>query len=708
MAKSNRRRKLDRAKRQVRDAQKQAVAERRLTAEQIIQEAIARFNRLVKPGASVAELVSLLNGYYCGHPVSTVLVKRMLAEGSSPERLAEAAETMLAPGDGQESGPSLMALTFAAEVARAEGKAGRVHELLDKALAVATDDPEDRMDLLDHLWESRRLADCLSLLEAILRDAPDDDRAAEYYRMGIQEAYRNVNDQQPSDQCSCGRGASWQECCGPRERAALSRFTDRSGITAISDAITAFLATSEYGRAVDAKVTDFVADYDDLDWNPDELASFRALLAEHALLTVKLPADDFGDEVDQEEGEAVGPLAAFVANPSVPRELAIKAEAWRTHIHYGLWRIDGRSAAPGLRCTDICSGVVRYAEFPAQLAHGWPRWSVWLGGLVPVDGIWRAAGAGFRLSPAEADAAAEFVDAASASVVHAVSGERRRSTSSTEPIRFGNAEPIGVLVDRRGPTSSDLAALLGTVVGFLLPRIVGEVHLHRWTPPALRNRDGDEMCFITAEIAVNDSDRVSDKLVARPDFEHDPDDPACIVWYGVRIFDAQRKGMLADATAQPGASGLAGADLEYPAEPQRWERGLLSVGDGQIVATVNSDRLLARLLDVLSKIGAVPTVTDERRVDPAEEFAWLYGGSARTRGAAPSGEGWEKYWLDEQLPALGGLTPREATSVDDPVVLEALLRQFEYESDVLTAQGQQGIDTDWLRQELEMPDDVGE
>lgn len=46
------------------------------------------------------------------------------------------------------------------------------------------------------------------------------------------------------------------------------------------------------------QVSDLVADYDDLEWKPDELASFRALLAEHALLTAKLSAD---------EGEALGP-----------------------------------------------------------------------------------------------------------------------------------------------------------------------------------------------------------------------------------------------------------------------------------------------------------------------------------------------------------------------------------------------------------------
>lgn len=707
MAKSNRRRKLDRAKRQVRDAQRQVVAGRRLADEQAIQDAKAHFERLVEPGTSVAELVCLLNEEFGGNPVPPYLVNWMLFEESSQERLAEAAEAMLASGGGEESAPSLTALTFAAEVARVEGNAGRSLELLDQALALGTDNPERQMVLVDHLRVSSRLADCLSLLEGILRDAPDDNRAAESYGRAIQEAYGRVTHQEPSEQCLCGRGASWQECCGPRERAALDRFTDRSDMTAISDAVAAFLTNSEYGRVIDDKVADFVADYDDLEWNPDGLASSRELLAEHALLTAKLPADDL-DEDGQEAGEAIGALAAFAADLSVPRELAAKADKWREHIHYGLWRIDDRSAAPGLWCTDICSGVVRYAEFPAWLTDGWPRWSVWLGGLVPVDGVWRATGAGLRLSPAEADAVAEFVDDASVSLADAVAGKQTRSTQSAERIPFGSAGPTGVLVDWREPARSDVASVIGVVVGYLLPRIVGELHLHRWTPPALRNGDGDEMCLIAAEIAVNDSEQVLDRLSARPGFERDPDDPQRVNWYGMRIPEAQQKAMQAGAMVRPGAFWLAGTDIEDQAEPERWPRGRVSVGVGvgQISAQVNSDKLLARLLDVFSKIGAAPAVTNEIRVDPAQYLTWS-GESARARDAGPLGEAWEKYWLDEQVPALGWRTPREASTANERLVLEALLRQFEHESDVLVAEGQRGIDTDWLRQELDMADETG-
>jgi hypothetical protein len=78
------------------------------------------------------------------------------------------------------------------------------------------------------------------------------------------------------------------------------------------------------------------------------------------------------------------------------------------------------------------------------------------------------------------------------------------------------------------------------------------------------------------------------------------------------------------------------------------------------------------------------------------------GEDAFPRGAAPPSAGWEKYWLDERVPALRGRTPRQAADGKERPLLEALLRQFEYEADLLAAEGESGVDTGWLRQELGM------
>lgn len=72
-----------------------------------MQEAVARYGRLVDPGTSVAELACLLEEEFGGDAVPTFTVKHLLKNGSSLERLAEAAETMLGSSGVEESTPSL-------------------------------------------------------------------------------------------------------------------------------------------------------------------------------------------------------------------------------------------------------------------------------------------------------------------------------------------------------------------------------------------------------------------------------------------------------------------------------------------------------------------------------------------------------------------------------------------------------------------------
>jgi hypothetical protein len=173
----------------------------------------------------------------------------------------------------------------------------------------------------------------------------------------------------------------------------------------------------------------------------------RGLVAERALLTTRpddeveplgmeADADDAGsDEEDSDEGTA---LAAFAADPATPAELASREAAWREQVRYGLWRVDDPAPTPGLWCTEILTGVSRYVEFPADVAGLLPRLAVWLGAVVPVDGIWRCTGTGMRLSPAEADAAAELVDGAATALIEHLGGRRRHGMPGS---RCGSAAP---------------------------------------------------------------------------------------------------------------------------------------------------------------------------------------------------------------------------------------------------------------------------
>lgn len=212
------------------------------------------------------------------------------------------------------------------------------------------------------------------------------------------------------------------------------------------------------------------------------------------------------------------------------------------------------------------------------------------------------------------------------------------------------------------------------------------------------------MCLITATIAV--AEGTIGKLAARPDLDLDTDEPDRGTWWGALIPDGQREAMMAEAKAQLRAQGH--KDVEAPGGLRRWVRGVLRVRDRDITVEVNSVQRLTRLAGILRKVGAEPEVTSEKRIDPALDFAWSAGQRASQGGAADAAEGWEKFWLDEKVPALSGRTPRQAARSRERPYLEALLRQFEYEAGLLAADGKTGVDTAWLREQLDMPSNLAD
>jgi hypothetical protein len=734
MGKKGGRRKRLRTDRQARAARQRAVRERVASQRQeLIEEAVRlareRMERMCDPKTPVEELADLLADQYDGGPVPAGIAELLRKKGSSPERLVSAAEVMLAADCADGGSPSVTALTFRAAAARLAKDTGQARDFLDQALATAghDDDPDALVEMIDHLHQCGHLADAIEMFEARMREAPEDTHAAGHYGAAIAEAWARVTGGEPVGECPCGAGRPWQDCCGPRERAAVGRFGDRSGLTALREAVAAYLPGSGYGQAVDDEVAEYLSLAEDTDWEPAERSALADLVAELGLVTAGADgADDPGPGQEEDSGNV---LTAFAAGPAVPAELAARARSWRDHIHYGLWRIDNPDPAPGVWCTDIVSGATRYVEFPPAAAERLARWMVWAGAVVPVDGIWRSSGLGVPLSPAEADAAAEVVQASTEAIVGELAGKGKKGATrrAAQPMPFGHAQPHGVLIDLSEPASPEVTRFIGMITAAVLARIAVEVHDHRVAPPALSNTDGDPMCLITARITVRDAgngdaaaggaeagngdgggagggggEAIARLLAGHPDFDRDPDDPAQLSWLGLEMPEGQRAAMMAEARAQLAASGQHAAKLEEPHGPQRWVRGQIRIEAGGLVAEVNSRERLQRLLGLLGELGVTATVTDEKRVDPALDLAWQSGPRAFTGGAAPAAEGWEKHWLDEPVPALGGRTPRQAARSKDSARLEALLRQFEYEADLLAAGGKTGVDTTWLRQELDM------
>jgi len=62
-----------------------------------------------------------------------------------------------------------------------------------------------------------------------------------------------------------------------RERAAVRRFADRTGLVALRDAVGAFLDGTELGEAVRARVMEELSVTDDLDWSPEDGVAFGKL-----------------------------------------------------------------------------------------------------------------------------------------------------------------------------------------------------------------------------------------------------------------------------------------------------------------------------------------------------------------------------------------------------------------------------------------------
>ena len=293
----------------------------------------ARLSRIYHPETSAAELAILLAEHYQGVPVAGWLASALLREGSSLARLQDAAELMRTSQDA----PSLTALTFAAAVAGAAGDVEKERRLIDQALAaVKADDPDVRLEVIDFISTSGHAAEAVELLEPRLREAPDDDFAVHLYGAAIEQAYATA--------CAHETAA--------RERAAVRRFADRTGLVALKDAVSAFLDGTELGEAVRARVTEELSVTDDVDWSPEDREAFGKLAEEIAWLTVGLgqdedeTPDDMGDVLADDDPGGV-PLRTFAADLSTPAVLAASALAWHEHIRYGLWRIDDPVPGPG-------------------------------------------------------------------------------------------------------------------------------------------------------------------------------------------------------------------------------------------------------------------------------------------------------------------------------------------------------------------------
>ena len=462
MAKSNRRKKQDRARA---DA-KRALEQRR--QDRVEQDRLAqrRLELIRDPATPSDELAGLLEEHHEGRAVDGGLVASLLESGAELERLEETSRLLWRDG-------SLTSLTFAAGVAHASGDAAEERNLIQKALAASepgddqvgdpgddqaddqADGPSRRLGVTRFLLDLGYHAEAAGLLEALIQDWPQDEEAVEQYGGAIERIYEGLEEN------------------GEAGQAAMARFADRAGLNALYEALGKYLATTTHGALLQATLDVHRKAVLDMGWAEGEAQGFGEFAEELALLGT---ADN--------DDPAANPMAAFAADPAVTPDLAARAAAWYEHIRYGLWKVDDPVPSPGVWCTDIVSAARRYVQFPAEKVGRLPRWAVWMGGMLPVDGIWRITGRGVWLSPREADAAAEFVDRAGDELARAVTGTPARGMLDDHPekVRFASAGSRGVQAGYDIAFDPKTAGLSSRVINALATRIAAEVYDYRRSP----------------------------------------------------------------------------------------------------------------------------------------------------------------------------------------------------------------------------------
>lgn len=314
------------------------------------------------------------------------------------------------------------------------------------------------------LGRAGRPGEGAELLEPRLRDHPDDEAAGRAYAAVLREAFT-------------------MDGAGERERAAVARFRDRSGLEEVKGAVARYTERTRWGGVVADRAALGLEEVPRRILSEAEAGTCADLAFEAAVWGAQEEAGSMPlKELLKLYREGVvpdTPLTAFAADPETPPALARRASDWAEHSHYGLWQLLLPDPGPGVLARDLISGTQRFLEFPPEIIDGAPRWSVWLGGAVATGGVWHVTGAGLMLSPAEADAIAAVIDHGVGMMARTLSGMPLAELLPGGPIPFGTAPPWGVRWEYFRPLGAEYAKRAGGVLMMLSAKIAGQVYRYR-------------------------------------------------------------------------------------------------------------------------------------------------------------------------------------------------------------------------------------
>ena len=651
----------------------------------LVKEAEARIDslmgRLLDPEVAVADVAPDLLDIWHGEPVPGDLAFFVCREASAARGRAIADEAIdIGPEDP-------VALSFAAGVAEFEGDDRRAAELWEAATQVSDDD-QVKWSYAAALVGAGSTGTAFDVIEPVCRAVPADDIWQWLYRDALEIAYdrRTLSGR---TYCPCGSGLRYARCCRENDHASLARFMDRT----VFDELRARIDNHSMRPELDDLVGDAA-----MNWFGDDPADVDGDEAELMLFTEWSWAAPRPDDEDDDRDCILG---HFADDPDVPDEWRKRADQWLEEGRYGLWQVGDTTPAPGITLLDILTGSRIYAAFPSEQLAALAPWSVLLGNVVPVDGIWRSGGTLVPLSPSEADVVAREVQDMAAVVLEGLGAPRGAIAEMLDELPD---RAIGVEMESAPPFSDLTATLFSRVVSVALPKLFSDINARRATPPRLVNKDDEPILLITATITVANAGSLLTRLRSHPDFSVTAEN--AITWFGRELSRSEAETAMAEARALTAENGTAPIEID---EPQRWVRGTLERTNGGLRVDVNSRARLDLLISTLEDMGARPEITSETTVDPAQDFAWPVATTPDAgRGMSPEARAaWQRTWVEEPVPALDGSTPREAAkSEEGRVLLEALLREFEHRAAINRARGRSAVDVEALRIELGMSNGV--
>jgi hypothetical protein len=424
---------------------------------------------LLGPELSPAEVAERVAAEFADSAAAGTIARMRINGGVPVREVAQASRLLLASAA---EPPGLGVLSFAAAVAHAEGDEPAEHGYTAQMLArtQAAGDAGRWLDVVRFISGTGHPGEAIELAEPYLRDHPDDRDAALVYAVIVQEA---------ADLAAPGE----------RDQAALDHFADRSGWTELKRAVLAFMGRTRWDELVQNRALDDLAEVPSKHLPPAVQKECAAIAFEAAIRAAEdgiagLTAKQL-IELYRGGHQPKTALTEFAADPDSPPALARRAADWANHTHYGLWQLMNPVPKPGVWGLDLASGTRRYLQFPPGALDGAARWAVWLGAVVPVDGVWRVTGTGAMLSPVEADAVAETIGQAVDKLIMTTTGGMPLAEMlPPEPIPYGQAPPWGVRWDYFERRDERYTQTASSTIMMLAARINADVEWQRRRPSA--------------------------------------------------------------------------------------------------------------------------------------------------------------------------------------------------------------------------------